>query len=229
MITFRKAATVAAVCSLAALGGAAVAQGWGAPGYGPGYGMGPGYGAGPGYGPGPGGMPPGMMQGWGGGPGGMPPGMMQGHGMGPGGMSPGMMQGMGPGGMQGMMQGMGPGGMTGGRFFPLDTDGDGAVSAEEAAAAAERRFAVFDVDDDGVLTIEEFATFRMQPPPWADPDRIAAMQARRAARLAELDADADGQVTKAEFMQAAEAHHAAADSDGDGRVTPWEHRRSDWD
>jgi hypothetical protein len=69
----------------------------------------------------------------------------------------------------------------------------------------------------------------MQPPPWADPDRVAAMQARRAARFEALDADGDGTVTKAEFMQAAEAHHAAADADGDGRVTPWEHRRSDWD
>jgi hypothetical protein len=55
------------------------------------------------------------------------------------------------------------------------------------------------------------------------------MQARRAARFEALDADGDGTVTKAEFMQAAEAHHAAADADSDGRVTPWEHRRSDWD
>jgi hypothetical protein len=38
----------------------------------------------------------------------------------------------------------------------------------------------------------------------------------------------DGSITKAEFMTLAENHHMSADTDGDGTITPWEHRRRNW-
>ena len=59
--------------------------------------------------------------------------------------------------------------------------------------------------------------------------RQAAMQQAKEERFAAMDADADGSVSKEEFLAAAQAHHAAADADGDGKVTPWEQRRQNWD
>lgn len=38
--------------------------------------------------------------------------------------------------------------------------------------------------------------------------------------------DGDGKVSKYEFLGAATAHHHAADTDG--KVSPWEHRRQNW-
>jgi hypothetical protein len=69
---------------------------------------------------------------------------------------------------------------------------------------------------------------RMGPQRGFNPDRQAAMQRRKEARFSEMDADSDGNLSKAEFLDAAQAHHAGADSDGDGNVTPWEHRRQNW-
>ena len=56
----------------------------------------------------------------------------------------------------------------------------------------------------------------------------AARQKAKEDRFAAVDSDANGIVSKEEFLKAAQAHHAAADADGDGKVTPWEHRRENW-
>jgi hypothetical protein len=45
---------------------------------------------------------------------------------------------------------------------------------------------------------------------------------RHAAVLEMLDTDADGSVSRSEFINGGEAHFAAADADGDGRLTPEE-------
>lgn len=133
-------------------------------------------------------------------------------------MGPGMTMGWG-GGPQARWQG---------RFSIIDLNDDGRVSDEEAASAAEDVFLAMDADDDGQLTKEEYLAVRMGPGAGWNPERQAAMQARKEARYAEFDADGDGIVTKGEFLDTAKAHHAAADADGDGVVTPWEHRRQSW-
>jgi Ca2+-binding EF-hand superfamily protein len=115
-----------------------------------------------------------------------------------------------------------------GRYMMIDANDDGVISAEEAASAADEVFTAMDVDDDGSLTKEEYMAVRMGPQRGFNPDRQAAMQKRKEARFSEMDADSDGNLSKAEFLDAAQAHHAGADSDGDGNVTPWEHRRQNW-
>jgi len=115
-----------------------------------------------------------------------------------------------------------------GRFMMIDVNDDGVISAEEAASAADEVFTAMDSDDDGSLTKEEYMAVRMGPQHGFNPDRQAAMQARKEARFGEMDSDSDGKVTKAEFLDAAKAHHASADADKDGKVTPWEHRRQNW-
>ncbi len=151
-------------------------------------------------------------------------------GFGPGyGMMPGY--GYGPGTMMGRGYGFGPGmmGQPGrGRFTMIDANDDGVVSAEEAASAADEVFTAMDADDDGMLTKEEYMAVRMGPQFGFNPDRQAAMQKAKEDRFGAMDADGDGNVSKAEFLAGAEAHHKAADADGDGKITPWEHRRQNW-
>ncbi|WP_299822504.1 EF-hand domain-containing protein [uncultured Jannaschia sp.] len=54
-------------------------------------------------------------------------------------------------GQPGMMGGMMPGMM----MSMMDTDGDGALSREEAQAVHERMFDMVDADGDGTVTMEE--------------------------------------------------------------------------
>lgn len=95
----------------------------------------------------------------------------------------------------------------------LDTDGDQAISREEAAAGRERMFERFDRNGDGVVDAGEIQLVR---------DRIAAM-ARMAdsmilLRSQRLDTDGDGGVSKAEF-EAAGGMFDLADRNGDGSVS----------
>jgi hypothetical protein len=182
--------------------------------------------------PGPGMMGPGMMQP---GQGMMQPGqgMMQpGQGMGPGMMGPGMMQPgmMGPGMMQpgqGMMQpgmlqqGMGPG--QGMRAAIVDRNGDGLISADEAAAWHEELFAAMDADDDEVVTLDEFIAVRAKsttaPGPQAD-----AQRQRQSAHYKAMDKSGDGKLTASEFLDFGAARFKQSDRDGDGKVSVWEFR-----
>jgi hypothetical protein len=182
------------------------------PGYGPYWNQMPmhqGYGYGPGYGHGYG---PGYGRGWG-------------HGWGPG-WGPMMRGGQGP-------WATGPGWrgqhMPGrGRFAMIDANEDGVITAEEAASAADDVFTAMDADDDGMLTKEEYMSVRMGPQLGRNPERQQQRQAAKEARFDEMDQDGDGSITKAEFLTLAEKHHMSADADKDGKITPWEHRRRNW-
>jgi hypothetical protein len=185
------------------------------PGYGPMYGphggymhMHPGYGHMQGYGQG-----YGHMQGYG---------RMQGYGFGRGPMMGGDDDfGAGPRWRRGDMPGRG-------RFAMIDANEDGVVSAEEAASAADEVFAAMDSDDDGMLTKEEYMSVRMGPQRGWNQARQQQRQQAKEARFDDMDTDGDGSITKAEFLTLAERHHMSADADGDGKVTPWEHRRRNW-
>lgn len=175
------------------------------------------------------------------------PGMMPHRGSGmmhPGMMYPDMMRGMNPQSM------MGPGMMRGAPMMGrgmIDANGDGLVSAEEAAAAHERGFVMLDADGDDAVSREEFdaATTGMSAYMKQMQQHIAGhvgeanarhmmermrtrqtdRQERREKRFAAIDADSDGSLTLDEVLRAAEDAYNKADTDGDGRVTVWEYRR----
>lgn len=223
----RLAARVAMVAVPAALlAGPVAAQG--GPGAGP---MGPGMmgqGMGPRMGPG------GAQQGGQGGSAGWvhPHHPMMGHPMMMGMMCHGMMGHpmMGYHGGQTPQWGMGPmgwggpggqWGMRGQGMRLVDANGDGTVSADEAAAVAEAMFDRLDADDDERISREEFLDLPDRP---MMPERMQAMQARREARFKAMDRNNDGFVDHDEWVAFHRDRHQAADLDRDGKVSPWEFR-----
>jgi EF hand len=141
----------------------------------------------------------------------------------------GWYQGYGPGQGGGMMQGWrDPNAPGRGRFAMLDANDDGQISPEEAASQADMVFTSMDADDDSLITLDEFMAVRMGPQTGSNPDRQAAMQARKVARFEPMDSDKDGSVSKAEFIAASKTHFDGADLDKDGTVTPWEIRFTNW-
>jgi Ca2+-binding EF-hand superfamily protein len=133
-----------------------------------------------------------------------------------------MMQGWGAG--SGMMNAPGRG-----RFTLVDVNEDGVISAEEAASAADQVFTAMDSDDDGSVTREEYMAVRMGTGSGWNAERQAARQTAKEARFADMDHDKNGAVSKAEFIDGAQAHFDAADTDKNGAVSPWEFRRQAWD
>jgi Ca2+-binding EF-hand superfamily protein len=100
----------------------------------------------------------------------------------------------------------------------LDTAGNGYVTQDEVATAAQKRFARMDRNGDGKLTPDEL-TFRHGPRTAAD----GAPNERRAAfaqkYFDKLDANHDGVVTRDEFVAAATARFQQLDSQGTGKIT----------
>lgn len=141
-------------------------------------------------------------------------------------------------------------------FKRLDGDGDGAVTAEEYVARsihkadpdnARKLFGRIDGNADGRLTAEEFSGFlggarkpggppanapggppaKGPPAAWDDPDAEFKRIFRR------MDADGDGSLTEAEYVERtrwpeakARAIWRASDGDGDGKVTEREYCRN---
>jgi hypothetical protein len=136
------------------------------------------------------------------------------------------MWGWGKGSGSGMMMGQG----MMGRMGAIDSNNDGVIGDDEAAAQVESVFAAMDGDDDGELTDEEYMSVRMGPGPGQgrNEERQKAMQERKKARFVEMDADKNGKVSQAEFIAGGKARFQAADTDKDGKVTPWEFRAQRW-
>lgn len=112
------------------------------------------------------------------------------------------------------MPGQGQGGpMNRPAFADLDTDGDGAVSVDEAKAYRAAQFAAKDTDGNGTLSRDEM---------------VAAMTAPAQARAAKMvdtmliwrDSDGDGALSLAEMPgDATMQMFQRLDADGDGLVT----------
>lgn len=124
-----------------------------------------------------------------------------------------------------------PGKHGGGRMMRLiDVNGDGVIGDDEAASLADFAFMRLDGDRDGAVSEAEFTQprgpgrfgggwFR-----WLGKDEAEAVLKVRKDKFAALDADKNGNVSKAEFFADAKTRLAAADADKDGKVTPWEFR-----
>lgn len=126
--------------------------------------------------------------------------------------------------MQIMPFGYGPfGGGMGMMARPVDSDGDGIVTASEASQHASAGFALFDGDGDDQISEDEY----MESAPQAMPmgrRNVERLYVNRAARFKAIDADGDMKVTLAEFMAKAQSSFEAADANKDGKVTVWEFR-----
>ncbi len=137
-----------------------------------------------------------------------------GTGMGQGYRRPGMGQGDG-------RPGMGPGRDM--RFASVDSDQDGKIIADEAAAWHEQVFATMDEDGDETLALQEYLSVHMGPGRGTGP-RAATRQQRKEARFKEIDNSGDNIVTFDEFLAAGAASFKTADRNGDGNVSVWEFR-----
>ncbi len=133
----------------------------------------------------------------------------------------------GPGRPAFAQQGAGGGGQDRIIQFQLaDLNGDGFISADEAAVRHEETFAIIDANDDDTLSVEEYLAVRFgggSQGPGLGPRR-AEMDKRKLARFNSMDTDGDGIVRKSEFLATGEEQHKAADTNGDGRVSIWEYR-----
>jgi Ca2+-binding EF-hand superfamily protein len=99
----------------------------------------------------------------------------------------------------------------------MDKDGDGALSAAEGEALAERMFERRDANSDAALTRDEFMATKGAGRLSAD--QQAKLEAFRAQRFAETDKNGDGRVSAEEYFAAAQGRFEAADANHDGRVT----------
>lgn len=108
---------------------------------------------------------------------------------------------------------MGPGGLR----ANLDANSDGVVSASEFDKAAKPRFQRMDENHDGVIDAGELAALKARMAArMADGPNAGQGGGRRLDRLAEMDADKNGQITEAEALAVSQARFAKLDTNKDG-------------
>ena len=93
-------------------------------------------------------------------------------------------------------------------FGKADVDANGKVTAAEIAPRAGKRFERLDTDRNGAVSVAELVDALQK-----------ALERRRARILADLDANKDGAISRAELDASVDRLVAAADSDHDGGVT----------
>lgn len=102
---------------------------------------------------------------------------------------------------------------------PYDTDKDGQISAEEAAAKAEKKFGEIDADKDGKISLDEMDKYREAEKLEREAKRAEREEAMKKKYREKIDPDGDGHVTKEEFLKNASERHTKMDADGDGKVS----------
>ncbi|MBB1093273.1 EF-hand domain-containing protein [Rhodopseudomonas pseudopalustris] len=104
-----------------------------------------------------------------------------------------------------------------------DGNGDAIVTGAEIRQGREQRFYAFDVDGNGYIDQQEYARFdkvreagiaRFSPEDQVNIRRVAKGLTREW-----NDADGDGRVSRAEFLDGGDTWLKALDKDGDGAVT----------
>jgi Ca2+-binding EF-hand superfamily protein len=93
-------------------------------------------------------------------------------------------------------------------FDRIDLNKDGKINLAEFTPVAEKRFLGIDVNKDNAVSTAEI-----------DASLQAALERRRNRILANLDADTNGSVSRAELDKYVEAMVAGADTDSDGGVS----------
>lgn len=110
-------------------------------------------------------------------------------------------------------------------FRAEDTNGDGAISVDEARVVAPANFLRIDRDASGGVEAQEIAEFTAAEsgPDGVWPADVLASVARKT--LEYWDGNRDGKVTEAEYADAAVALMLLADADGNREVTREELQR----
>lgn len=110
-------------------------------------------------------------------------------------------------------------------FRSQDSNGDNALSVEEARAAAPAAFRAIDRNGDGVVTADEIAAYKVAENGSEVTWPAEALAAVAQGTLKLWDGNNDGKVTEQEYTEAAVELLLLADSDGDRRVTREELQR----
>jgi EF hand domain-containing protein len=107
----------------------------------------------------------------------------------------------------------------GDKMAEIDTNGDGAISADERQALRAEIFDAMDENGDGVLSEAEMTAAREA----RKEKRKTKMQERRAQKrekmLAAMDENGDGQISRDEFVAKDHPRIAKIDTDGDGTIS----------
>ena len=104
-----------------------------------------------------------------------------------------------------------------------DLNGDGTATLAELQDMRGNVFASFDENDDGVLDAEEYVLFdearAADVANYQDDQRAQMQKVADGMSLAASDLDADGRVSREEFLKGVEPWFTALDRNADGGVT----------
>jgi Ca2+-binding EF-hand superfamily protein len=99
-------------------------------------------------------------------------------------------------------------------FKHMDTDADGRITRTEHAAVAQALFERLDTNTDGIITAAEMEPKDAKMDTWDKNEGISAAE-----KIAEIDADLDGQVTKSEHETSTALVFGRLDTDNDGYLS----------
>lgn len=110
-------------------------------------------------------------------------------------------------------------------FRSEDSNGDGAISVEEARAAAPATFRRIDQDGNGSVTVDEIAAYTVAEggPDMVWPAEVLASVSQKTMEY--WDADRDGKVSEQEYVEVSIALLLLADTNSDRQVTREELQR----
>lgn len=101
-------------------------------------------------------------------------------------------------------------------FEAKDANSDGVISKVEFFEHLEKRFAKTDADGDGEITRQEIDSLKAEIKEKLDGRDFSGRGERVFARA---DANSDGIISKAEFLEHSEKGFAKMDADGNGEIT----------